>query len=38
MSETDMIFFDTISLPEPTPQAFELVLVHIDLGESELTP
>ena len=32
MAETDMVFFDTISLPEPTPEAFGFVVAHVDLG------
>lgn len=32
LSETEAAFFDTISLPEPTPEAFALVLQHIDLA------
>ena len=32
MSETDLFFFDTISLPEPTPEAFASVIHHLDLG------
>ncbi len=31
-AETDATFFDTISLPEPTPEAFALVLQHLDLS------
>lgn len=31
LSETEAAFFDTISLPEPTPEAFGLVLQHLDL-------
>jgi uroporphyrinogen-III synthase len=37
MSETDIVFFDTISLPEPTPEAFGFTLQHLDLGRDEPT-
>lgn len=30
LAETGATFFDTISLPEPTPEAFGLVLQHLD--------
>lgn len=29
-AQTEATFFDTISLPEPTPEAFTLVLQHLD--------
>lgn len=32
LAETEAGFFDTISLPEPTPEAFALVLQHLDLS------
>jgi uroporphyrinogen-III synthase len=32
LAETEPAFFDTISLPEPTPEAFGLVLQHLDLS------
>ncbi len=32
LAETEPAFFDTISLPEPTPEAFAFVLQHIDLS------
>jgi uroporphyrinogen-III synthase len=32
LAETEAAFFDTISLPEPTPAAFALVLQHLDLS------
>jgi uroporphyrinogen-III synthase len=35
MSERDLGFHDTISLPEPTPEAFGFVLFHLDLGRAE---
>jgi uroporphyrinogen-III synthase len=38
MSETELSFFDTILLPEPTPEAFGLVLFHLDLGDVEPAP
>lgn len=38
MAETGSVFFDTISLPEPTPEAFGFVLVHLSLGDSGPTP
>jgi uroporphyrinogen-III synthase len=38
MSETELAFFDTISLPEPTPDAFAFVLAHLDIGRAEPTP
>jgi len=46
MSETELVFFDTISLPEPTPEAFGFVLAHLDspldpppeIGDVERTP
>jgi uroporphyrinogen-III synthase len=46
MSETELSFFDTISLPEPTPEAFGFVLAHLDppreptfeAGDAERTP
>ena len=37
MSATDPAFFDTISLPEPTPEAFAFVLAHLDIGPAEPT-
>ena len=35
LQETPARFFDTISLPQPTPEAFGIVLAHLDL---ETTP
>ena len=32
--ETSASFFDTISLPEPTPEAFAVVLQHLDIGST----
>jgi uroporphyrinogen-III synthase len=32
LQETPARFFDTISLPQPTPEAFGVVLAHLDLG------
>ena len=32
VSETEDLFFDTISLPEPTPRALEQVLAHLDVS------
>jgi uroporphyrinogen-III synthase len=34
LAETPASFFDTISLPEPTPEAFATVLGHLDLGST----
>jgi uroporphyrinogen-III synthase len=32
LQETESRFFDTISLPRPTPEAFAIVLAHIDVA------
>jgi uroporphyrinogen-III synthase len=34
LQETPARFFDTISLPQPTPEAFGIVLAHLDLETS----
>jgi uroporphyrinogen-III synthase len=38
MSERDIACYDTISLPEPTPEAFGFVLAHLGPGGVEPTP
>jgi len=34
LEETEPLFFDTISLPQPTPEALGLVLAHLELENS----